>query len=224
MVNTTEIGEVAVQMHYDVTHNFSCPIYSMQRPDFLEAVTIVSEEYLAVVRKNQTLNELYPVYMTESYFNEVHIRAFAEFVSNTAWNILNEQGYAMQDNVVSFMEMWTQEHYQHSAMEQHTHGHGSQITGFYFLETPEDCSRVVFHDPRAGKVQIDLPEYEIANATTASKMVNFKPEPGMLMFTNSWLAHSFTRHGADKPIKFVHFTLGVSRALNARPNPNVEVV
>lgn len=224
MIKTMErVGEVP-QIHYEVAHHFSCPIYSMQRPDFLEAVTTVSEEYLAVARKNQTLNDLYPVHMTENYFNEGRIRAFAEFVSGTAWNILNEQGYAMQDNVVSFMEMWSQEHYLHSAMDQHVHGYGSQITGFYFLETPENCSRVIFHDPRAGKVQIDLPEYEMANATTASKMINFEPKPGMLIFANSWLAHSFTRHSADKPIKFVHFNLGVIQNPAALSSSNVEVV
>jgi hypothetical protein len=64
MIKTMErVGEVP-QIHYEVAHHFSCPIYSMQRPDFLEAVTTVSEEYLAVARKNQTLNDLYPVHMT----------------------------------------------------------------------------------------------------------------------------------------------------------------
>jgi len=31
----------------------------------------------------------------------------------------------------------------------------------------------------------------------------------MMIFANSWLAHSFTRHAADLPIKFVHFNLAV---------------
>jgi uncharacterized protein (TIGR02466 family) len=115
----------------------------------------------------------------------------------------------MQDKAVSFTEMWTQEHHKHSAMDAHVHGFGSQIVGFYFLETPEDCSRVVFHDPRAGKVQIDLPEQNINAATPASKAINFTPKPGMMIFANSWLMHSFTRHAADKPIKFVHFNLTV---------------
>jgi len=110
---------------------------------------------------------------------------------------------------VSFTEMWTQEHHKHSAMDAHVHGFGSQITGFYFLETPEDCSRVVFHDPRAAKVQIDLPEQDMSMATPASKMINFTPKPGMMIFANSWLMHSFTRHAADLPIKFVHFNLTV---------------
>jgi len=212
------------QMHYEVAHHFPCPIYLMGRPDFLEAVTTVSEEYLEVARKGQLLNELYPVVMSDNYFGDERVKGFAEFVASTAWNILNEQGYAMQGNTVSFMEMWSQEHHKHSAMDQHVHGYGSQITGFYFLETPENCSRVIFHDPRAGKVQIDLPEHEMTNATAASKMVNFEPKPGMLLFANAWLAHSFSRHAADKPIKFVHFSLGVIQNPAAPPSSNVEVV
>ena len=212
------------QMHYEVAYHFPCPIYLMERPDFLDVVNAVSEEYLDLARGKRELDEIYPVLMTENYFANEKLKEFSEFIGDTAWNILNEQGYAMQGNTVSFMEMWSQEHHKHSAMDQHVHGYGSQITGFYFLETPENCSRVVFHDPRVGKVQIDLPEHEITNATAASKMINFEPKPGMLIFANSWLAHSFTRHAADKPIKFVHFNLGVSQAPSACPNPNREVV
>jgi uncharacterized protein (TIGR02466 family) len=147
--------------------------------------------------------------MTGNYYGDDRLLNFTEFVGATAWNILAEQGYSMQDKAVSFTEMWTQEHHKHSAMDAHIHGFGSQIVGFYFLETPKDCSHVVFHDPRSGKVQIDLPEQDISVATPASKMINFTPKAGMMIFANSWLAHSFTRHAAELPIKFVHFNLTV---------------
>lgn len=201
------VVEVVKQTQLQVAHHFPCPIYLIDRPDFLQTVSQVSEEALAVVRKGQALNEIYPLYMTGSYFGDPRMAAFTEFVGATAWNILNDQGYAMQDKAVQFTEMWTQEHHKHSAMDAHVHGNGSQIVGFYFLETPENCSRVVFHDPRAGKVQIDLPEQDMNVATAASKMINFTPKPGMMIFANSWLMHSFTRHAADTPIKFVHFNL-----------------
>ena len=203
------VAQVVQNTQLQVAYHFPCPIYLIERPDFLEVVNTVSEEALANVKKEQTLNEIYPVHMTGSYFADPRMAGFSEFVGATAWNILNEQGYAMQDKAVQFTEMWTQEHHKHSAMDAHVHGFGSQIVGFYFLETPEDCSRVVFHDPRAAKVQIDLPEQDINMATPASKMINFEPKPGMLIFANSWLMHSFTRHAADKPIKFVHFNLTV---------------
>lgn len=203
------VAEVVKQTQLQVAYHFPCPIYLIERPDFLEAVQTVSEEALVTAKKEQTLNEIYPVHMTGSYFADPRMAGFSEFVGATAWNILNEQGYAMQDKAVQFTEMWTQEHHKHSAMDAHVHGFGSQIVGFYFLETPQDCSRVVFHDPRAAKVQIDLPEQDMNMATPASKMINFEPKPGLMIFANSWLMHSFTRHAAELPIKFVHFNLTV---------------
>jgi len=203
------VAQVVQNTHLQGAHHFSCPIYVIERPDFLEVVNTVSEEALEPRRKEQKLDDIYPLYVTEHYFSDSRIRGFTEFIGATAWNILNEQGYDMLGKAVQFTEMWTQEHYKHSAMDAHVHGYGSQIVGFYFLETPEDCSRVVFHDPRAGKVQADLPEQDINMATPASKMINFTPKPGMMIFANSWLAHSFTRHAAELPIKFVHFNLTV---------------
>jgi len=219
------VAQVVQNTQLQVAYHFPCPIYLIERPDFLETVHAVSEESLETAKKTQTLNDIYPVYMSDNYFGNPRLAKFSEFVGATAWNILNEQGYAMQDKVVSFTEMWTQEHHKHSAMDAHVHGFGSQIVGFYFLETPENCSRVVFHDPRAAKVQIDLPEQDISIATPASKMINFEPKPGMMIFANSWLAHSFTRHAADLPIKFVHFNLTVIPAQQQScPMPAAEIV
>jgi uncharacterized protein (TIGR02466 family) len=203
------VASVVQHTQLQVEYLFPCPIYIIERPDFLDVVNTVSEEALEVQRKERDLNEMYPAYMSGNYYSDARIAKFSEFIGSTAWNILNEQGYAMQDKAVSFTELWTQEHYKHSAMDAHVHGFGSQIVGFYFLETPEACSRLVFHDPRAAKVQIDLPEQDMNTATPASKMINFTPKPGMMIFANSWLMHAFTRHAADLPIKFVHFNLTV---------------
>lgn len=219
------VAEVVLQTQLQVAFHFASPIYLIERPDFLAAVSAVSNDALETARKERDLNEIYPVYMTGNYFGDSRVEKFVEFVGSTSWNILNEQGYAMQDKAVQFTEMWTQEHHKHSAMDQHVHGYGSQIVGFYFLETPEGGSNVVFHDPRAGKVQIDLPEQDMNLATPASRMINFTPKPGMLIFANSWLAHAFTRHAADLPIKFVHFNLAVIPAPQAAcPMPAAEIV
>ena len=218
------VAQVVQNTQLQVAYYFPCPIYIIGRLDFLETVNSVSEEALEVQRKERDLNEIYPLFMTGNYYGDARLSKFIEFVGATAWNILNEQGYAMQDKAVQFTEMWTQEHHKHSAMDAHVHGFGSQIVGFYFLETPEDCSRVVFHDPRSAKVQIDLPEQDMTMATPASKMINFEPKPGMMIFTNSWLAHSFTRHASNKPIKFVHFNLTVIQQQKTCAMPPAEVI
>jgi len=213
----------------NVAYHFPCPIYLIEKPEFLESVNAVSEESLAKRRSEQgELNEIYPVLMSDNYYADPRLKDFTEFVGGTAWNILNEQGYNMEHFGMSFTEMWTQEHHKHSAMDQHIHGYGAQIVGFYFLEAPEGSSRVVFHDPRASKLPIDLPEADMNKATIASKMINFEPKPGLLIFANAWLAHAFTRHAADKPIKFVHFNLISQLAQTAQPatckHPAAEVV
>lgn len=213
------VAEVIQNTQLQVAHHFTCPIYLIERPDFLEAVNAASHDALEVVRKTRTLNEIYPVVMSGDFSTDPRVRDFTEFVGATAWNILSEQGYAMQDKGMAFTEMWSQEHYKHSAMEQHVHNYGAQIVGFYFLETPENCSKALFHDPRAGKVQIDLPQQDMGNATVASIMVNFEPKPGLLIFTNAWLAHSFTRHASEQPLKFVHFNLSVISAPTSCPTP-----
>ena len=219
------VVEVVKNTQLQIAHYFPCPIYLIERNDFLETVNQVSEEALMAQRKAKKLDEIYPVYMTESYFADPRMAKFSEFIGATAWNILNEQGYAMNDKMVQFTEMWTQEHHKHSAMDAHVHGYGSQIVGFYFLETPENCSRLVVHDPRSAKVQIDLPEQNMNMATPASKMINFEPKPGLMVFTNSWLAHSFTRHASEQPIKFVHFNLTVQMAPPSTcPAPAAEIV
>lgn len=207
-----------------VAYHFPCPIYLVERPDFLESVKTVSEEALEKSRKQRELNEIYPVVMTDNYYADPRIADFTSFVGETAWNILNEQGYNMENFGVTFTEMWTQEHHKHSSMEQHIHGYGAQIVGFYFLEAPEGSSRVIFHDPRASKLTLDLPETDMSRATIASKMINFEPKPGLLIFANAWLAHAFTRHAADSPIKFVHFNLTVTMPQNACQAPAAEVV
>lgn len=195
------------QIQLSVAHHFGSLIYLVEMPEFLENVNSVSEEYLKIERENSQANENHLALMTGSYYADRRIADFSAFVGSTAWNILSEQGYAMDDYTMSFTEMWTQEHHKQSSMEQHTHGNGAQIVGFYFLEVPENSSRVVFHDPRIAKTMIDLPQRNANDATMASQMINFEPKPGLLMFANAWLAHSFTRHSSDKPLKFVHFNL-----------------
>lgn len=206
--------EAPVEMQLEVAYHFCAPIYSIKKPEFLPTVNVVSEEYLEEHRKQLT-NEIYPFFMSNNYHADHRVADFANFVGSTAWNILAEQGYDMYNKTVAFTEMWTQEHYKCSGMEQHTHNNGSQIVGFYFLTVPDNASRLVFHDPRVAKTMIDLPQTDVSRATISSSMINFEPKPGLLIFSNSWLAHSFTRHASDEPIKFVHFNLVVQQAHKA---------
>jgi uncharacterized protein (TIGR02466 family) len=210
----------------DANVYFPTIIYTIEKPEFLDAVNKIAEEALVEERKNKKLHETYPVYMTGNLYDKTDIIPFQYYVGQTAYNILSEQGYNLDNVEAYFSELWCQEHYKYSGMDQHTHGAGSQIVGFYFLEVPENGSRVVFHDPRAGKPLISWNERDVRQATAASNMINFEPKPGLLIFTNAWLPHSFTRNESDKPMKFIHFNIGLRHAMpvNACQMPQAEVV
>lgn len=198
---------------------FPTKVYAIKKPEFLEAVKAVSARYLEESKKALGEGQHMTV-MTATYAHEESIKDFAEYVSQTAWNILQSQGYAMDKLVTFFTEMWTQEHNAFSDMTYHVHNMGSQISAFYFLDVPKGGSQMLIHDPRPTKMMINLPEANDKIVSNSTSQIVFTPEPGTLLLTNSWLPHSFTKNMSMEPTRFVHMNLGVTVA----PEPEVEVV
>lgn len=216
-VDSSENNQNPNDLHVD--YFFPCPVYYIEKLEFLESVSAVSNEALEKIKKeNPQPNEIYPVYQT-GLIDDERIRNFYDYVGQTSWNILESQGFDMNMFNTVINEVWCQEHYKHSGHDEHVHGFGAQLVGFYFLEVPEDSSRVVFHDPRPGKKQINIMERDMNDVTIASSMVNFVPKAGTLMIANSWLPHSFTRNGSEKAMRFVHFTIGIQLANQSQGCP-----
>jgi len=214
---TTEVEEQIESHHY-----FPSIVYSVDIPKFLEISKEVSEEYLKL--NENELDEIYPVRMSENFVHDERMAEFNTFINQTSWDILHSQGYNMSELNTFIQEIWTQEHHKHSLMEQHIHSEGTQLVGFYFLETPENCSRPIFHDPRPSKVILNLAEEDINILTPASIMINFEPKPGTLIISNAWLPHSFSRHASEEPVKFIHFNITVGVANQYCDNSNTEII
>lgn len=190
---------------------FPSLIYIVEEPKFLDNARTVAREYLKEARKNQgnTLHKLYPVVMSNTFQNDPRVEELVQYTAQAGWNILDNQGYDMQHYNVYVQDFWAQEHHEHSHNDEHIHPFGAQLTGFYMLECPQDCSNIVFHDPRPGKKQINLPEKNMSEITPASIAVNFPAKSGTFMFSNAWLPHAFGRHGSDSPFIFIHFNLSI---------------
>jgi uncharacterized protein (TIGR02466 family) len=193
---------------------FSCPVFITDSSEFLGVTRKIAKKFIAKRKKEGEINPNYPVYMTESINYDPEMQDFANFVAKVAWDILDSQGYAMSLFSTYFTEMWAQEHHQHSTMEKHIHGNGAVISGFYFLDVPKDSSRIIFHEPKDSKTITNLPEKNMSEGTHASSMINFTPKEGQLMFTNSWLPHSFTKNLTKKPLRFIHFNIAVELTNN----------
>lgn len=200
--------------------HFASVIYTIKKPDFLIDSGVAVKELLDRAKAAVPLNEVYPVYMTETLSGNPKTAALEKFIAESSWAILNDQGYKMDAFETFVAEFWAQEHHKHSGMDQHVHPYGVMLSGFYFLQTPENGCMVELHDPRAGKVQASMPLRDPSKVTSANNSIFIKPEPGMLMFTNSWLPHSFTRNGSETPVTFIHFNIAV-RPVQAQQGPIV---
>jgi hypothetical protein len=191
----------------DQWHYFATPVYSNKKLEFLEDVRKASNDALKNIRKTSKMDEVYPV-IHANISSDERALPFFEYVVNTAWNLLDGQGYAMQGLSTYFTEIWVQEHHKYSSMEYHQHN-DSQLVAFYFLECPENPPTLSIYDPRPTKNMVNIPEKDASAVTMASSQLNFVPEAGTLMFTNSWLPHSFSRNTSVKPFKFVHMNIAV---------------
>jgi len=203
---------------------FPCSVYTIEKPEFLDITREVSKKFLDERKETLDLNPNFPVFMTDNMFNDSELLDFGKFVSQTAWEILKDQGYLMDVFQTYFTEMWVQEHHKGSSMERHIHGNGAILSGFYFLNCPPEAN-IVFHDPRDAKVITSLPEKDGSQGTQASNMIHFNANNGLLVFANSWLPHSFNKNIEDTPLTFIHFNIAVTPIpQEVCLQPNVEIV
>jgi len=188
---------------------FPSSIYHSNNLEFIDSVSSVFEEFSAKQKLITPVDVLYPALMTEEFTHDFRVKDLLDYSIAAGTSILTSQGYNIVNQEVNCQSAWGQEYYKHGNMEQHVHSFGSQLTAFYFINCPENCSKLLIHDPRSGKKQIDLTELDIDNATYASQIINFIPQKGDLYITNAWLPHSFSRHNSESPFKFVHINLGI---------------
>ena len=223
MPKKTKVEEPAAAP-LDQLHYFATPIYITKQPQFIEIMREVSLESLKKVHGRKKPDKLYPVRMSDNLLLDPRVTEFAEFIGSTGWNILSSQGYDMRNFNTTFTELWCQEHYYGSSMEHHVHPGGNYLVGFYFLDTPEGSPRAIIHDPRPARMMLELPQADQSQATLASTMINFTPEPGMVMFAPAWLGHSFMRHASKEPFRFIHFNLAVQPASSTVAASSAEVI
>ena len=136
---------------------------------------------------------------------------FGEFellVRNTARNILEDQGFDLSNYTLDYTEMWIQKFADTGGGHQDTHVHwDNHISGFYFVECSERTSKPIFHDPRAGRMMLNLPIKDHSKLCPAMERQIVTVQPGSLLLFNSWLPHQFSVDSGIDPFRFIHFNL-----------------
>jgi uncharacterized protein (TIGR02466 family) len=197
-------------MNYNL---FNSNIYLEDNISWIDNLNKICDKYIeeAIIRDKKYFinsNDFGSVYHSNPLFNDNNFYDFIMFINKKAYSILDKQGYDLKNYYLILNELWVQEFSKkgggHHSLHTHSKGH---ISGFYFLKCSDKTSYPIFHDPRPGKMMIQLPEKDSNTITDASEKINFKPKPGTFIFFNSYLGHEFVvDHGID-PFRFIHFNI-----------------
>jgi hypothetical protein len=211
-------------------YHFPTCFYTATDTSYIKDLLSDFDTQIEHAKKQPKQDPLNPLYHTGDFTNSSKFGRFGQYVLDTSWSILDQQGYNMAGIGTVFSATWGQYYEKSANMTQHAHGDGAQIVGFYFLECPENSSHFMIHDTNAGKNHIGLPVKSKSEITPASTELAIYPKPGMFFFTNAWTPHSLTRHGNKKPLKFIHFNISVmpmeQTKITTHPlvNPEPEIV
>jgi len=141
-------------------------------------------------------------------YKDDRIYNFELLIRNTARNILEDQGFDLSNYTLDYTEMWIQKFALEGGGHQDTHVHwDNHISGFYFVECSERTSKPIFHDPRPGRMMLNLPIKNHSKLCPAMERQIVNVKPGTLLLFNSWLPHQFSVDNGIDPFRFIHFNL-----------------
>ena len=179
---------------------FASPIYREERPEWVGETLEHTQKYYDQMQPSV-------VKQTVHMANDPDLSYLASYFRDRSVSILRDQGYLTDEYEFYVSAMWGQEFACTGSNLLHVHP-DSQISGFYFLETPEGGSYPIFDDPRPAKKMSDLFAEQKEEINIATQQIHFNNvQPGTMMFFNSWLPHMITPNQSESPTKFVHFIL-----------------
>tara|TARA_Y100000004_G_scaffold195980_1_gene264553 strand:- start:359 stop:1075 length:717 start_codon:yes stop_codon:yes gene_type:complete len=209
---------------------FSTPVYSIEKPEWLEAAIKATDPFIeeAYKREQKTkLKERKKILGNKDYqkvkdhgmsyhstpLNGVKgLEQLESYVGHTSYNLLDEWGYDMQKYTMFFTEFWVQEFSKNGGGHHSTHVHwDNHISAFYFLKCSEKTSVPVMHDPRAGAMMTKLPQKDKNKISPMSDQIHYKPKPGTLIFFPAYVPHEYSVDDGIEPFRFIHFNLQAVR-------------
>jgi hypothetical protein len=184
---------------------FPSLVYTINKAELIPSLAEIAKDSLQLALDAGSAGDLCK--MSVNMIDDPRTLPFAQYVIDTAKNILDSQGYDLSQHDIGVSSIWLQEHDQHSTMPQHIHGGGIQLVGFFFIDVDDEGCRLLFHDPRASKVITDLPEKNKNQVNQCTSEIFIQPIAGDLVFTNSFLPHSLTRNKSEKQTRFLHINI-----------------
>ena len=197
---------------------FKCPIWFADEPKYVKKLNKASDKYIKEAQKNlkKDINkrnkkfgdkgDMGHVFHSISLIGDPKFKELQDYIGATANNLLLEMGFDLTHYQIFTTEMWVQEFAKngggHHTLHTHWNGH---ISGFYFLKASEATSMPLFEDPRPGNIMNLLPEKDKTKVTYASTQINYKVQPGKIIFFPSYMPHQYVVDLGYEPFRFIHW-------------------
>lgn len=181
---------------------FPAIVYRDERLDLAEEVASHAAKYLDDVRTTQGA-----LYQSAFLQHDPVFRVVSDYLLVSAVGILQEQGYDTSRYDFYLSGLWAQEIGHGAGTNVHVHKN-SQISGWMFINAPEQGAYPIYFDTRMNKGMIELDfasSDEITNATNAIHFNNVTP--GTVLFSNSWMQHQLVGGSAEQPTRCLHFVI-----------------
>lgn len=121
-----------------------------------------------------------------------------KFVKFSIENFAHSLGYDLNKKHLRITTLWANVQYQGGAHRKHIHS-GSQFSGVYYVEAPENSGKLKLSDPKEAFRMIEPPP---DNSTQFNALeVDIAPESGRIVVFPSYLQHEVVNHpGKDMRI------------------------
>lgn len=179
---------------------FPAIVWRDERPDLVEEIAPACANHLDSIACSDR-----PLRQSANVSDDPALRRTADYILLSAVETLRMQGYITDKYDFYLSGLWVQEVRSGSGTNVHVHKN-SQISGWFFLDAPENGAYPVYYDTRMNKAMIELdfaPSEEVTNATNSIHFNNVRS--GTILFSNSWMQHQLVGGAAETPTRCLHF-------------------
>ena len=203
------------------TEYFASPVYSENKPEWVNNLNSLSDPYIKKARDDQAennrkrltigyKNDIGMTYHSEPLEPASNFKFFHDYMATKARWILDDMGYDIDKYNLIFTESWVQEFSENGAGHHWFHTHANaHVSGFFFLKCSEKTSKPLFQDPRTAHVPLKLKEKDTTKLSNANDIINYSVAPGTLMMFPADMSHAYAvDHGLEN-FRFIHVNLRV---------------
>ncbi len=198
-----------------INNYFWTPLWSEDKPEFINSLNKASNKYIQEARKRdkkiiKANGDFGTSHHSTPLTSDNDFKDFRDYIGQKSWEFLDLMGYDMTLYQTMFSELWVQEFSKKGGGHHSAHIHWNQhVSGFYFLKCSDKTSYPIFHDPKTGArcTKLKMKENMQHGIVAGSELIHFKPKVGTLILFPGYLEHEFSVDFGKEPFRFIHWNI-----------------